>query len=146
MTLILSHNLTMFEGVTQFSAKPAIIDLYDNRFVMTATDGASEIVFDTPLNELTVGGSMAMLTFTVGGVKRRVDFSFASRAALIAPAGIFAAGALVKQSGVNTWVKELKARGATVKYISMGKIWMWSLAATAVILAIAVVYAINSVS
>jgi hypothetical protein len=146
MTLILSHNLTMFEGVTQFSAKPAIIDLYENRFVMTTTDGAPEIVFDTPLNELTVGGSMAMLTFTVGDLKRRVDFSFASRAALIAPAGIFAAGALVKQSGVNTWVRELKARGVAVKYLSMGKIWMWSLVATAVILAVAVVYAINSVS
>ena len=145
MTIILSQDVTMFEGITQFSAKPAKISLYNDRFVMEKTEGVPEVVMDTPLNELQVGGSMAMLTFTVGELKRRVDFSFAARAAMIAPAGVFTAGALIKQSGINTWLTEFKARKTRVKYLSMGTIWLWSLGAAAVIIAAAVVYAINAV-
>jgi hypothetical protein len=146
MTLILSHDLTMFEGVSQFSAKPATIELYEDRLVVTKRDDAPEIVIDTPLSELKVGGSGAMLTFTVGEFKRRVDFSFAARAAMIAPGGIFTAGALIKQSGINAWLSEFKARGVKVSYITMGQIWLWALGATALIVAVVAVYGINSVS
>jgi hypothetical protein len=146
MTLILSHDLTMFEGVSQFSAKPATIELFDDRLVVTKRDGAPEVVIDAPLSDVKVGGSGAMLTFTVGEFKRRVDFSFAARAAMLAPGGIFTAGALVKQSGINAWLSEFKARGVKVSYITMGQIWLWALGATALIIAIVAVYAVNSVT
>jgi len=135
MALILSHDLTMFEGVSQFSAKPARIELFDDRLVVTKMDGEPETVIDTPLTELKVGGSGAMLTFTVGDLKRRVDFSFAARAVLVAPGGIFAAGAIAQASGITAWLKEFKARGVKVSYITMGQIWLCSLVGVAGILA-----------
>ena len=140
MTLILSHDLTMFEGVSQFSATPARIELFDDRLVVTKIDGEPETVIDTPLTELKVGGSGAMLTFTVGDFKRRVDFSFAARTALIAPGGVFRAGAIVKASGITAWLNEFKARRVTVTYITMGQIWLWSLLGVVGIVAGVVVY------
>jgi hypothetical protein len=140
MTLILAHDLTMFEGVSQFSATPARIELFDDRLVVTKIEGEPQTVIDSPLSEVKVGGSGAMLTFTVGDFKRRVDFSFAARAALLAPGGVFAAGAIVQTSGIKAWLKELKSRGVRVTYITMGQIWLWSLGGTAAILAGVAIY------
>jgi hypothetical protein len=68
---ILNNNVTLFEGISQFSATPVNIQLHDDRLVVTKLEG-EEIIFDTPLNELTVGGS-AMLTVKVGWPAPRPD-------------------------------------------------------------------------
>jgi hypothetical protein len=124
---ILNNNVTLFEGISQFSATPANIQLHDDRLVVTKLEG-EETVIDTPLNELIVGGSGAMLTFKVGDFKRRVDFDFdfGARAALLAPGGIALSAAVANESGIKAWLKEFRARKVRVTYVGMGRIFLFS--------------------
>jgi hypothetical protein len=150
MAIVLTRNVDVFDGISQFSARPAVIELHDDdTFVLAkidpATNAKTEIVFQTGLSDLTVGGSSAMLTFTVGGVKKRVDFSFAARAAMAVGgvAGLAASAGIVAGSGINDWLAAFRAKGVTVKYLSQGKIVLWSLLGTlAVVVVIGVVIAI----
>ena len=128
MAIILTQPVTVFDGISQFSAKKAVIELHDdNRFVLAkideATGAKTETVMDVPLTALEVGGSQAMLTFKANGVKKRVDFSFGSRAAMAlgGVAGMAISGQLAKNSGIGTWVEAFKSRGVPVKFMSFGK-------------------------
>lgn len=123
MEPILTHRVTMFQGVTQMSGVPATIELHEDRFVLAVLDSSGatvETVMDTPLSGLTVGGSISLLTFRVGELKRRVDFSFAARAAMASRGGVLAVGSHLKDSGIYTWLDAFRARGITVKYFSWG--------------------------
>lgn len=149
MKPILTHLVTMFEGVTQMSGVPARIELFEDRFVLSVLDrsGATiETVMDTPLSGLTVGGSMALLTFRVGDLKRRVDFSFAARAAMARPGGVLAVGSILKESGIYPWLAEFRARGVTVKYFSLGQIWLVALGIVAIVVVVVAVIGVNSVT
>ena len=134
MALVLSRFVTVFDGISQFSARSAVIELHDDdTFVLAKVDAATgaqtEVIFNTPLRDLTVGGSMATLTFKVGGVKKRVDFSFGSRVvgALGGVIGMAAQGNMIKNSGIMQWVDTFKMRGTRVRYLGMGKIVLWTL-------------------
>lgn len=151
MAIILQQPVTVFDGVTQFSAKKAVIELHDDdHFVLYKIDEATGAITETVMNvwlkDLVVGGSQAMLTFTSAGVKKRVDFSFGSRAALAmgGVAGIAVSGALAKNSGIGAWVEAFKARGVPVKFISFGKVMGISLAITGALLVVVVVIAVAS--
>jgi hypothetical protein len=137
---VLNNNVTLFEGISQLSATPANIQLHDDRLVVTKVEG-EEIIIDTPLNELTVGGSGAMLTFKVGDFKRRVDFDFGARAALLAPGGIALSAAIANESGIKSWLKEFRARKVRVTYVGMGRIFLYSVGGFVAILAGVAVYA-----
>jgi hypothetical protein len=128
MPTVLSTAVDTFDGVTQFSARAAVIELDDNNtFTLTKIDRQTgvpvEVVFDhIPVGQLTVRGSSSTPVFLYNGVKKRVDFSFGSRAAMgFGAVGMIVAGSLLKKSGVNEWMAALKAGGATVKYRSFGK-------------------------
>jgi len=151
MAIILQQPVTVFDGVTQFSAKKAVIELHDDdHFVLYKIDEATGAITETVMNvwlkDLVVGGSQAMLTFTSAGVKKRVDFSFGSRAALAmgGVAGIAVSGALAKNSGIGAWVEAFKSRGVPVKFISFGKVMGISLAITGALLVVVVVIAVAS--
>jgi hypothetical protein len=147
MVLILTQDVSLFEGVTQRSATPAMIELHEDRFILFKYVGPgsydTEIVVDTPLAALTVGGSMATLTFTVAGTKRRVDFSPMARSALQDKvSGLFWAAAFIRNSGIEKWLHEFRARQVPVRYISMRHIAIISVLSTAVVVAAAIVYAV----
>ena len=151
MALILTHDVTLFEGVSQLSSTPALIELHDDRFVLSKYVGArprtTKTVMDVPLGDLAVGGSLATLTFTTGGLKRRVDFSFAARAAMVGGAfGFLRTPGLITQSGLPDWLAQFRARAVPVKYLSMRQIVLWSLLATVALVGIAVAYAVVTVS
>ncbi|WP_285042229.1 hypothetical protein [Plantibacter sp. LMC-P-059a] len=149
MKPLLSHDVTMFRGVTQMSGVPARIELHDDRFVLSVLDRTgqpSETVMDTPLSALQVGGSMALLTFKVGDLKRRVDFSFAARAAMVRPGGVLAVGPILKESGIYPWLAAFRARGVRVRYFSLGHIWLVSLGAVAIIVAVVAAIGVASVT
>lgn len=146
MAIVLQHFVTVFDGVTQFSAKKAVIELHDDdHFTLykidEATGAITEVVMNVWLKDLEVGGSQAMLTFTSGGIKKRVDFSFGSRLAmgLGGVAGIAVAGTLASNSGILAWVEAFKARGVTVKFIGFGKLMAISFAAAFGLVAVIVV-------
>lgn len=139
--MILAQQVTVFDGISQFSARPAVIELHDDRFVLAKWDEATrqktEVVFDVPLSELEVGGSMAMLTFMANGVKKRVDFSFGARAALLGgAAGLIVSDALAKSSGMEAWLHEFQQRGVRVKFLRTSKIVLWSVLGTVAAVAI----------
>ena len=128
MAVVLSHHVDVFDGVTQFSARPALIELTDtNLFSLSkidpATGAPTEVIFgNVPASEIAVGGSSSTLTFTHNGVKKRVDFSFGSRAAgAFGLAGAVVAANLIKKSGIQDWVAAFKAAGAQVKFWSYGR-------------------------
>jgi len=128
MAVILQQPVTVFDGISQFSAKKAVIELHDDdHFVLYKIDDQTGAVTETVMNvwlkDLEVGGSSAMLTFKSAGVKKRVDFSFGSRAAMAlgGVAGMAVAGSLAKNSGIGAWVEAFKARGVPVKFMTFGK-------------------------
>jgi hypothetical protein len=136
----------MFEGVTQLSGVPAGIELYDDRFVMVTIDElgtALETVMDTPLSQLRVSGSAALLTFTVGELKRRVDFSFAVRAAMASRGGVLMVGSLLRDSGIYPWLNELRTRSVAVKYFSWGQTWAVAMGVFAIAVVVIAVIGIN---
>jgi hypothetical protein len=149
MAIILQQPVTVFDGITQFSAKKAVIELHDDdHFVLYKIDeltGAiTEVVMNVWLKDLEVGGSQAMLTFKSGGIKKRVDFSFGSRIALAAGgvAGIAVSGALAKSSGIGAWVEAFKARGVRVRFMTFGRMMGLSVAIAFGIIAVIVVIAV----
>ena len=129
MAIILQQPVTVFDGVTQFSAKKAVIELHDDdHFVLNKIDPATGQIVETVMNvwlkDLEVSGSQAMLVFKSAGVKKRVDFSFGSRLAMGmgGVAGMAVAGTLAKNSGIGAWVEAFKARGVPVKFMTFGKL------------------------
>jgi hypothetical protein len=148
MTPILSQNVSYIEGTFQSSARPARMDLFDNRLVITTindeTGDPIETVLDAPLTDVKVSGNAAILVFTVGALKRRVDFSFAARAAMVTPAGVLAMPSILKASGVYTWLDEFHSRKVSVKYFSMANTWAVALGVVAIIIVVIAVIGINN--
>jgi hypothetical protein len=135
MTAILSQNISYIPGFTQLGAAPARMELFEERVVVTTLDedgAAIEVVIDTPLSELKISGSLALLKIIVGDVKRTVDFSFKARAMMATPGGILGVGGVIKDSGIYGWINEFRSRGVAVKYISIGHTWLMALAGVVV--------------
>jgi hypothetical protein len=147
VTPVLSQNVTFIEGITQSSAIPARMELFDARLVITTindeTGDPIETVLDAALTDIKVSGNAAILVFKVGELKRRVDFSFAARAVMAAPGGVFAAASLIKESGIYTWLDEFRSRNVSVKYFSMANTWAVALAAVAIIVMVIAVIGVN---
>lgn len=128
MAAVMTSNVTVFDGISQFSARDAVIELDDDRTFTLAkidkTTGArTEVIFDRiPVSELTVAGSSGTPTLAHNGVKKRIDFSFGGRMAMAGGViGMVASTAIINRSGVNEWVAALRENGATVNYRSAGK-------------------------
>jgi hypothetical protein len=124
MTLILKEFLPMVGAESPFSSTPAAIELHDDHFILATTENnpnPSTIVMNVPLSELKVGGSMALMTFTVGDLKRRVDFS---QAAGGGPGYRYIRSAKVMDAtGITLWLNEFRARGVEVKHVSIRNSW-----------------------
>ena len=148
MTLILKQNFSIAYNDGQSTSSPVDLELHNDRFVLTEssyTPGQpAHTVIDTPLSELTVRGSIAFLTFTVGDVSRRVDFANGAGASLMSPDSLqFRTARILRESGINAWVKQLRARKVQVKYRSMTQVMLWGALATAAILVIIGVIVVN---
>jgi hypothetical protein len=128
----------------------ATLVLYDDRFMIinpSSTSEPADIVLDTPLSELTVSGSVSHLIFTVGDVAHRVEFDARVAGVLAAPdTGTSDAKKMLQKSGINDWLKELRARNVPVDYKGIGSIWKMAWALTAVIVGGSIIYAIAKVS
>ena len=148
MTPILSQRVSYIAGMFQTSATPARMDLFEDRLVITTvhkeTGADVETVLDAPLSDITVSGSAALLTFKVGEIKRRVDFSFAARAVMVRPGGVLALPAILRDSGVYTWLDELRSRTVRVNYFSIGHTWAVALGVVAIIIVAVAVIGINN--
>lgn len=146
MPLILTQSLLLYGTSERPGLFAATLQLYNDRFLIFTSGGSSaapEIVLDTPLSGLAVSGSMSVLTFGVGAEQRRVEFDSRVPAALAAPdSGTSDAAALLKKSGINTWLKELRAQGVPVKYHGIGSIWESALLASSAILVGCIIYAL----
>jgi hypothetical protein len=141
MTLILKQDVELFEGDSQTGGQPAVIKLHNDHFVLESVDrstGAStDIVINTALTDLKVGGSIATLTFTVGDITRRVDFSHGTGPALMTPDKLmFKTSGVLTGSGIYAWLKEFRALGVPVKYRSLRQTMLWASLATVVVLAV----------
>ena len=127
-----SRPITYYTGITQFSAKSAVLS-WDTDDVLTldvvdANNVPIERVFQTPIKGLKVGGNLAVIWFKINGKKVRVDFSISSRMVSAASglvggsvanvAGLYAQSELIKSSGVLEWLRAFRENGATVKYWS----------------------------
>lgn len=128
MAVVLQHYVNVFDGVSQFSARPAVIEFTDtNTFTLAkiepATGVRTEVIFDNvPASEVTLGGTQATPWFSYNGVKRRVDFSFGSRVAgSFGLVGMAVQSSMISKSGVGEWIAAFRAAGAPVKYWSQGK-------------------------
>jgi hypothetical protein len=146
MTAILTQTISYIPGLTQLGATPARMELFEDRVVVTTLDedGAPiEVVINTPLSGLKVSGSLALLKIIVGDVKRTIDFSFKARAMMTTPGGILGVGSVIKDSGIYGWIDEFRSRGAAVKYISLGHIWLMALAGFVVFAFVVFVIATN---
>jgi hypothetical protein len=127
MAAQMMQRVTVYNGFTIFQQSPAVVELHDdNTFVLNEIDGPTgaitKTVFSVPANQLTVRGSMSMLTIAANGVKKRIDFSPGSRYALAAGGviGLAISGSLAKKSGIQAWIDQLRAAGADVKFTGMG--------------------------
>ena len=146
MTAILTQNISYIPGFTQLGATPARMELFEDRVVVTTLDedgAAIEVVIDTPLSELKISGSLALLKIIVGDVKRTIDFSFKARAMMATPGGILGVGSVIRDSGIYGWINELRSRGVAVKYISIGHTWLMALAGVVVFAFVVFVIATN---
>jgi hypothetical protein len=146
MTAILTQNISYIPGFTQLGATPARMELFEDRVVVTTLDdngAAIQVVIDTPLSELKISGSLALLRIIVGDVKRTIDFSFKARAMMATPGGILGVGSVIRDSGIYGWINEFRSRGVTVKYISIGHTWLMGLAGFAVFAFVVFVIATN---
>jgi hypothetical protein len=135
MTAILTQNISYIPGFTQLGATPARMELFEDRVVVTTLDdngAAIQVVIDTPLSELKISGSLALLRIIVGDAKRTIDFSFKARAMMATPGGILGVGGVIKDSGIYGWINEFRSRGVAVKYISIGHTWLMALAGVVV--------------
>jgi hypothetical protein len=128
--VVLTQNLDVYDGVSTFSARPAVMEINDdNTFTLAkvdpATNSKTEPIFtNVPVSQLVVKGSGSSLKFTHNGVTKRVDFSVASRAvgAVGGIIGMAVQSSMVGKSGIVYWVDALRKNGASVKYMSQGKI------------------------
>ena len=111
-------------GFFSFGTRPAVIELHDDhRFVMFAIDkvtqARTDTLMDTPLSGLRVRKQQALLLFSSGSIRRRVDFSDGSEYIGFAAAGLVGlaiAGAVAQpKSGILTWIAALRANGVQVK-------------------------------
>jgi hypothetical protein len=148
MTLLLSNNVDLFDGVTILGARPAVIQLHEDRFVLARVGpnvtSNDEVVFDVPLAELKVRGSGSALVFVVGRDRKRVDFSIGGRLASgFGIAGLIAANSMIAKSGIGEWVAALRALGVQTRYISYARIVWWSVAGTAVFAAMCIAIALS---
>jgi hypothetical protein len=146
MTAILSQNISYIPGFTQLGATPARMELFEDRVVVTTLDedgAAIEVVIDTPLSELKISGSLALVKIIVGDVKRTIDFSFKARAMMATPGGILGVGSVIRDSGIYGRINEFRSRGVAVKYISIGHTWLMALAGVAVFAFVVFVIATN---
>ena len=130
------------------SARPAVIELFDDRFVLstfdreTGTKGAA--VMDVDLSDLRVRGSGSTLLFVASGDRKRVDFSLGARAAAgLGIPGLVAANALIARSGIREWVSVLKTRGVSTRYLSFAKVIGWSLVGLVALVGVFVVLALT---
>jgi hypothetical protein len=95
------------------------------------------VAIDTALTDLKVGGSMAFLTFTVGNVTRRVDFTNGAGDGLMNSVALQGASArILRERGIYAWIKELRARNVPVKYRSITQVMLWGALATVGILVV----------
>jgi hypothetical protein len=146
MTANLSQNISYIPGFTQLGATPARMELFEDRVVVTTLDdngAAIEVVIDTPLSELKISGSLALLKIIVGDVKRTIDFSFKARAMMATRGGILGVGSVIRDSGIYGWINEFRSRGVAVKYISIGHTWLMALAGVVVFAFVVFVIATN---
>jgi hypothetical protein len=134
MTLILKQSLSVLAD-DKSSALPVVMELHDDRFVLTEYHNEprqpAHVAIDTALADLKVGGSMALLTFTVGNVTRRVDFANGAGDGLMNSVALQGASArILRESGIYAWIKELRARNVPVKYRSVTQVLLWGALAT----------------
>jgi hypothetical protein len=128
--VVLTQNLDVYDGVSTFSARAAVMEINDdNTFTLAKVDRATNakiepIFTNVPLSQLIVKGSGSSLKFSHAGVTKRVDFSVASRAvgAVGGVIGMAVQSSMVNKSGITYWVDALRKNGASVKYMSQGKI------------------------
>lgn len=153
MSIVMEKDVQVFLAATQFTARPATIELHDDgRLVLVAHgtgdggnpgEGAAEpsaatTLLDVPASELRVGGSVSTLTLAAGESRYRVEFSSEARV-LTAHSGLNeyrrgarlrAAQRLVRESGLPDWVAALRARGARIRYWSIPRIVGWTVGGT----------------
>jgi hypothetical protein len=119
---MLTQNVKLYDGFPPGSGLIQIGD--DNTFTLTklnsAVGGAGQVIFNAPVNQVAARGSASAITFTVGGMRKRVDFSLGSEAVrdFGGLAGEIAGGVMVSRSGVKQVVDALRKGGASVRYLS----------------------------
>jgi hypothetical protein len=147
MAPILRQSLPLYPTAEHTGMSNATLVLCDDRFMIirpSSTPEPADIVLDTPLRKLTVSGSMSYLIFTVGDVAYRVEFD-ASVAGVLATSdsGTSDAKKMLQKSGINDWLKELRARKVPVEYKGIGSIWKMAWAMTAVIVGGSIIYVVG---
>ena len=122
MSVVLSNRVQVFDGNTIFSARAAVMELHDdNRFVLGKLDSTgayvTDMVFDLPVNQLSVSGSQSSLVLSANGIKKRVDFSNGKSVGVaFGVVGLAIDAAQAKNSGINNWVAAFKQGGAKTKH------------------------------
>jgi hypothetical protein len=144
MAPILRQSLSLYPTVEHSTMSNVTLVLYDDRFMIirpSETSEPADIVVDAPLSELTVSGSMSYLIFTVGDVAHRVEFD-ASVSGVLASSesGLSDAKKMLQKSGINDWLKELRARNVPVDYKGLGSIWKMGWIMAAVLIGGCVIY------
>jgi hypothetical protein len=113
------------------------------------TNQATEVLFDVPVGQIeNVGGTMAMLTFTVAGKKYNAQFSqtAAAKMGVGGMVGLGMAYADTKQSGIGEWTTLFTQHGVK----STVKGWGWSMKVAFIIvgfiLFFTIIYSVITVS
>jgi hypothetical protein len=126
----LTRSVSVFDGATDLSARPAFIELTDdNLFTLAKLDPSAgaliETIFDNvPVAEIKVGGGIQpTLTFTHLGVRKRVNFSFGGpNPGAFGFLGLTSGARMVEETGIREWTAALKAGGATMRLWRQGRI------------------------
>ena len=148
MALLLTQHVSLLVAASAAGIHAATLELYDDRFVLKSFDWKNPetmtTVIDTPLSDLRVGGSMAILTFTAGNVTGSVDFASGASGSLMSTDSLlFRSAGILNKSGIYNWLKALRSRGVPVKYRSMRQVMLWGALGAAIIVAIAAVYVVG---
>jgi hypothetical protein len=122
VSVVLRSEVGVVEGFFGFH-KPAVMDLHDDgRFVLVRVDRRShefgEMIFDSPVDALSVGGASTYLTITANGKKKRVDFSTSSPVGIVELGliGYAIAATNASAAGLPNWVAVFKQRGLLRRY------------------------------
>jgi ammonia channel protein AmtB len=142
---MLTQNVRLYDGFPPGSGVIQIND--DDTFVLTklssAVGGAGQVIFTAPLREVAARGSGSTVTFTVGSVRKRVDFSLGSQAVrdFGGLAGEIAGGVMVSRSGVAQVIAALRKGGASVRYRSYIQrlLLIWAIAIGFVVVIIVII-------